>query len=103
MDTEPSSSSNKRRYDELEPIEDESPDETWDGINPGDLTSFHCSTKLRDMHVDHLLTYFPQLPERTQYFDMGILRDARLNHADYYFDKLVIWRDVSTLSTLSNP
>ena len=106
MDVRHSSLSAKRKYDAVGPneeIEDDSPDETLYPINSADLTFFSCSKKIKDMHPSglSLLEHFPQLPERTQYFDMGVLIRARLDPEDYYFDKLAIWREVSTLYALS--
>ena len=54
------------------------------------------------MDPDRLLEYLPQLPERTQYFDSGVLLMARLDPDTYYAGFLTIWREVSLNLVLSS-
>ena len=70
---------------------------TWDPIQPEDLKPFTYSCKIKEMDPDKLLSYFPSLSEWTQYFDTGMLLEAKLNPDDYYADQLSTWRSVSAL------
>lgn len=95
MNTMLPTQSNKRRRDSDDLITESSYDSTPDPIQPDDLKPFTCSRKVKDMDPDKLLDYFPNLPERTQYFDLGKLVTAKLDHEEYYANSLSEWRRVS--------
>ena len=62
---------------------------------PLDLKVFNCTRKLKDMDPENLTCYFPELPEKTQYFDMGRILNNKLQGKPYYTEELLIWREVS--------
>ena len=95
MDTWSSTGRSKRSRDSEDSSTELSSEPTLDPIQADDLKPFTCLRKIRDMDPDNLLQYFPNLPERTQYFDTGKLVEAKLNPDDYYADQLSTWRAVS--------
>ena len=47
------------------------------------------------MDPTDLTDYFPQLPERTQYYDMGKIVDVDLRGKPYYTEDMLVWCEVS--------
>ena len=94
--TRPTTLSKKRRRGDDVSSTASSSEPLLDPLQPNDLKPYNCSRKIRDMDPEMLVGYFPSLPERTQYLDMGKLVTARLIPSDYYADRLRLWRAVST-------
>ena len=90
----PSSSKTKKRQrqDSSASEHDTNADVPFPPLN---LTPFNCTRKLKDMDPTDLTDYFPQLPEKTQYFDMGRILDNKLQGNPYYTEDLLIWREAS--------
>ena len=76
---------------------------TLDPIQSDDLKPFTCARKIKDKDLKKLLEYFPNLPEKTQYFDTGKLLVTRLNPDDYYTNQLSLQRAVSLFQSDSDP
>lgn len=81
---------NKRKRDD-EPTDTS----TNPKIRTEDLTGFSWSRKVKEMDYAKLLQYIPSLPERTQYFDTGVLLGAVLDPGTYSAGFLSVWREVS--------
>ena len=91
MDTRPVDRSRKRQRSAESPSSESSPDL----LQPDWMTPFTCTHKIKNMDPDQLETYFPNLPERSQYLDMGKLIQAKLECEAYYANELRTWRAVS--------
>ena len=92
MDAQSSSRPNKRQRED---VSDADHDPKNGDICPQDLKPFYCSQKTKDIDPSRIVDYFPDLPNTTQYFDMGKLVTASLHLKPYYAEYLVIWRTVS--------
>ena len=59
-----------------------------------DLKRLPWSRKHLDMIPAQLTSYISELPELTQFFDMGLLITARVNEDAYWAQSLRTWREV---------
>ena len=90
-----SSSSNSRKRQRQNSSASNHATNADDPFPPLDLNPFNCTRKLKDMNPTDLTCYFPHLPEKTQYFDMGRIVDNKLEGKPYYTEDLLIWREAS--------
>ena len=55
---------------------------------------FELNMKIANMSATDITKYVPQLPAKTQYFDLRELHDLCLNEHTYWAPQLKTWREV---------